>query len=112
MRNSTLKQTILPVLGVAAGSIVFGVLSSYPNKFVIGICFASFVAIFSSLTNRRSGNPKRTILSLLRFAAASIVFCVFTGHCILGICFCTAISLVSSIVHDEKEKEKYMSFPH
>jgi hypothetical protein len=46
MKNTNLKQTIKSIIGVALGSIIFGVLS---GKYILGICFCSGIAILSNI---------------------------------------------------------------
>ena len=111
MGSNTLKQTILPVLCVTAGTLVFGALADYPQKYVIGICFTSAVSIFSIIMKKNTA-WKQAILSILGFAAGSVIICVLTNQPVLGICMCCAVSIAASFVREQKEKEKLLGFPH
>lgn len=111
MGNTALKQTILPVLGVTAGALVFGALADYPQKYVIGICFASAVAIFGIIMKKNTA-WKQAILSVLCFAAGSVIICIFANQSVLGICMCCAVSIAASLVQKQKRKENLLGFPH
>lgn len=49
---------------------------------------------------------KQTILPLLGDAAGILVIGIGTGRYIAGICFCTAISILSAVIRDRRIKEK------
>lgn len=53
---------------------------------------------------------KQTILSLLGNAAGIIVIGVGTGRYLAGICFCTAISILSAVIRDWNTKGKQHVF--
>lgn len=111
MGSNDLKQAILPVLGVAAGALVFGALSDYPEKYVIGICFTSAVAIFSIIMKKNTA-WKQAILSVFCFAAGSVIVCVSTNRPVLGICILCAVSIAASFAREQRKEEKCFGFPH
>lgn len=111
MKSTALKQTILPVLCVTAGALVFGSLADYPQKYVVGICFTSAVAIFGIIMKRDTA-WKQAILNVLCFAAASVFGCVVINEPVLGICMCCVISVASSFIQEQKRIEKLLGFPH
>ena len=110
MKSTALKQTILPVLCVTAGSLVFGALADDPQKYAIGICFTSAVTIFGIIMKRDTA-CKQAILNVLCFAAGSVI-CAFANQAVLGICMCCAVSIASSFVQEQKRIEEFLSFPH